>query len=156
MKIKAVRKYTVFFAGIILTILMASFLFKTDPKYLASHGQTVVKWKDMYWFPCKYSWKGYCLWPLRRKHVTYKVTVNKGTPLRDEKGMPIAAAGGKTRTWTVYDAAAWNGIENRPWEKKRYPDYEPIADNEYVVLVETRYRLFHSVENTLQVYTEKP
>ena len=156
MKIKAAWKYAIFLMGIALIAMATSSLFKAEPNCLASQGQTVVKWKDMYWFPCKYSWNGYCIWPIRRKHSTYKVTVNEGIPLRDEKGLPIAIAGGKTRKWTVYDSTAWNGLEKYPSQKSRYPDYEPIADNEYVVLVETRYSLFHKVEATLRICTEKP
>ncbi len=74
--------------------------------------------------------------------------------MRDEKGLPIIVANGKTRKWAVYDSTAWNGFENYPSQKRRYPDYEPIAENEFVVLVETRYRLFHNVEATLRICIE--
>lgn len=109
----------------------------------------------MYWYPCKYSWKGICIWPIRRKHITYKVTVNQGIPLRDEDGAPIPTAEGKIRNWAVYDATTWNGFEKQPSQKRRFPDYEPIADNEYVVLVETRYRLLNKVENNLRICTRE-
>jgi hypothetical protein len=116
-----------------------------------STDQTVVQWKYMYWFPCKLAWKGICLWPLRRRHTTYKVTVNEGIPLLDESARAIPVARGKMRDWTVYNAEAWNAIENSPREKNRYVDYEQIASNEYVVIVETRYRLFNNVESTLRI-----
>jgi hypothetical protein len=65
--------------------------------------------------------------------------------------MPVAIAKGKVRSWSVYDAESWNAMENNPRIKRRYPDYEKIASNEYVVLVETRYRLFNNVESTLRI-----
>jgi hypothetical protein len=115
-----------------------------------------VKWKDMYWFPCKYSWNGICIWPIRRKHITHKVTVSEGTPVRDENGNVIPLAGGKRRDWAVYDSTQWNAIGDNPVQRERYPDFEPISDNEYVVLVESRYRLFNDVESTLRICTQKP
>ncbi len=156
MKTKAAWKYVIFLIGIALIAIMVSSLFKTEPDCGTSQGQTVVKWKDMYWFPCKLTWNGYCIWPIRRKHSTYKVTVNEGVPIRDEKGLLIIVADGKIRKWTAYDSTAWNGLENYPSQKSRYLDYEPIAENEYVVLVETRYMLFHNVEDTLRICVEKP
>lgn len=140
----------------ILTATLGAFipLFKSEPDCIASEGQTVVKWKDMYWFPCTYSWNELCLWPIRRKHITYKVTVTEGIPVRDNKGKVIPIANGKRRDWQTYDSVDWNAIENSPVEKNRYPDYEPIADNEYVVMVETRYRLFHKVEANLKICTQ--
>ncbi|MBI5251911.1 MAG: hypothetical protein HY912_20660 [Desulfomonile tiedjei] len=157
MKNKTARKYANFLMGIILTAIATSSipLFEVEPGCSASQEQTVVKWKDMYWFPCKYSWNGFCIWPIRRKHVTYKVTVNEGTALHDENGRPVAIADGKIRQWSVYDSTGWNDLENNPVEKNRYPDYERIAENEFVVLVETRYRLFHDVESTLRICTRK-
>jgi hypothetical protein len=157
MNIKAAWKYSIFTAGIAMTalVLFASPWSKSEPECFASGEQIVVRWKDMYWYPCKYSWRGTCVWPIRRKHITYKVTVNKGIPLRNEAGVPIAVAEGKIRTWVVYDATAWNGLVHQPRQKNRYPDYEPIADNEYVVLVETRYRLFHKVEANLRICTQE-
>lgn len=120
-----------------------------------SPGQTVVEWKHMYWHPCKASIKGICIWPIRRRHITYKVTVTDGIPLRDEKDRPIATAKGKKRDWLVYDAAAWKAMGEDPTQRARYPDYEPIAENEYVVAVETRYQWFNDVEATLGICTEK-
>jgi hypothetical protein len=122
----------------------------------ATPKQTVTQWKYMYWFPCQLSWKGICFWPIRRRHTTYKVTLNEGIPLRDEHGQVIPVAKGKIRNWLVYDAKAWNALENNPVLKNRYPDYEPIASNEYVVEVETRYWLFNNVESTLRLCTEQP
>jgi hypothetical protein len=158
MNLKAAWKYSFFSAGIALTAIMlfSSPWSKVETECLSSEGQTVVRWKDMYWYPCKYSWRGICIWPIRRKHISYKVTVNEGNPVRDEEGAPIAIAGGKIRKWSVYDSATWNGFENQPRQKNRYPDYEPIAGNEYVVMVETRYRLFHKVEDTVRICTQKP
>lgn len=122
-----------------------------------SSDQTVVQWLDMYWYPCRLSWRGICIWPpFRRRHITYKVAVNSGVPLRDEKGRPIAIANGKVRTWEVYDSTAWNQIAEIPRQLARYPDYKPIAPNEYVVMVETRYRLFNDVESTLGICIQHP
>jgi hypothetical protein len=123
----------------------------------ASANQTVVEWKSMYWYPCQLSRHGICIWPpFRRRHITYKVTVKDGIPVRDENGNPIAIANGKIRAWEVYDSSAWNQIADFPRQLARYPDYEPIASNEYVVMVETRYRLFNNVESTLRLCTEQP
>jgi hypothetical protein len=127
----------------------------TDQGCYVSPGQTVVRWKSMYWFPCQVSIKGVCIWPIRRRHITYKVTVTDGIPLRDEKGRPIATAKGEKRDWLVYDAAAWKALGDDPVQRARYPDYEPIAENEYVVAVETRYQWFNNVEATLGICTEK-
>ncbi len=126
--------------GIIAAAIVVSLalpLQETGQGCSVSPGQTVVRWKGMYWFPCEYSWNGWCLWPIRRKHITYKVTVTEGIPVRNAEGQVIPVAGGKIREWAVRDAAEWNAIENQPKQKLRFPDYEPIADNEYVVLVET-------------------
>ena len=113
--------------------------------------QTVVEWKHEFGFPCKLSWRGICFWPLRRMHISYKVTLNGGSAVLNDQGMPIPIARGKVRNWSVYDAQSWNTMENNPRTKRRYPDYEKIASNEYVVLVETRYRLFNNVESTLRI-----
>lgn len=157
MKIKAALKHTFLTAGTVLTavVLLFSPFSNAKSDCFASESQTVVRWKDMFWYPCKYSWKGICFWPIRRKHITYKVTVNQGIPMRDEDGAPIPIAEGKIRNWAVYDAATWNGFEEQPSQKRRFPGYEPIADNEYVVLVETRYRLFNKVEDHLRICTQK-
>jgi len=154
MKTKTIWKYPIFLIGIILTAIVVSFvipLLNAEPDCIPSGKQTVVRWKNMYWFPCKYSWNGFCLWPIRRKHITYKVTIIEGSPVRDDKGKASPIASGKRKQWTVYDSTDWNSIENNPIQKKRYPDYEPIADNEYVVLIETRYILFNHVESTVQI-----
>jgi len=157
MKTKAAWKYTFFAAGITLAAIMtfSSSLRRAEPDCIASQGQTIVKWKDQYW-QCRHWWSPYCIWPIRRKHRTYKITVSEGIPVRNEKGMPVPVASGKIRAWTIYDAAAWNELEKRPAEKKRYQDYERIADNEYVVVVETRYWLFHDVEANLRLCLQKP
>ncbi len=120
-----------------------------------SPNQTVVEWKYLYWFSCKLSWKGICFWPPQRKHMTYKITLNEGIPVRGENGRPIPVARGKVRDWFVYNAKTWNALENKS-RGKRYIDYERIAPNEYVVEVETRYRLFNNVEATLRLCTEQP
>jgi len=112
----------------------------------------VIEWKSMYWYPCKLSWLGICIWPpFRRRHVTYKVTVEGGIPVRDENNQPIVIAKGKVRQWEVFDATTWDQIADSPRHLARYPDYEPIAANEYVVMVETRYRWFNDVESTLRI-----
>ena len=117
--------------------------------------QTVVHWVDMRWFPCKLSLFGICIWPpLQHRHATYKVTINDGVPLRDENNKPIVIANGKTRTWTVYDSTRWNKIADSPRRLARFPGYKPIEPNEYVVMVETRYRLFNDVESTLRMCVE--
>jgi hypothetical protein len=109
----------------------------------------------MYWYPCEKSWLGICIWPpFRRRHITHKITVNEGTPVRDENGDPIVVAKGKLREWAVYDSKAWDQIAESPRQLARYPDYKPIADNEYVVLVETRYRLFNNVKSTVRICVE--
>lgn len=152
MKIKPALKY-IFAVGITLTaiVTISASLSKTGPDCFASQGQTVVKWKDQTW-PCRHWWSLRC----RRKHSTYKVTLQDGIPLRDENGTPIVMASGKIRNWAVYDSTVWNGMDQNSWQRQSYPDYEPIADNEYVVLVETRYRLFHNVEANLRICTQKP
>ncbi len=110
----------------------------------------------MYWHPCKISIRGVCVWPIRRRHITYKVTVPDGVPLRDGNGRVIPAAKGEKRDWLVYDAASWKTLGDDPVERARYPDYEPIAENEYVVAVETRYQWFNDVESTLGICVQKP
>jgi hypothetical protein len=119
----------------------------------SSPNQTIVKWKDMYWFPCQYSWNGHCIWPIRRKHTTYKITLLEGSPLRDKRGNVIPVAKGMIKDWTVIDQAHWNAIADNPKEFNRYVDYEPIEANEYVVLIETRYLLFNNVESTVRICT---
>ena len=118
---------------------------------VASSNQTVVQWKSKNFY-CRFSWKGICFWPpFAHKHATYKVTIKDGIPLRDKNNQIIPIAHGKIRNWEVFDATAWNNIANSPRLLARYPDYEPIASNEYVVMVETRYRLFNNVESTLRI-----
>ena len=117
--------------------------------------QTVVQWLDMYWYPCRLSWRGICIWPpFRRRHITYKVTLNGVTPALDKNGNPIVIAKGKVRNWSIYDSNAWAKIAESPREFARYPDYKPIQDNEYVIMVETRYRLFNDVESTVRICTK--
>jgi hypothetical protein len=142
--------------GLILTAIIGSSipLFKTEPDCIASQGQTVVKWKNQYFFPCKYSWKGFCLWPIQRRHNSYKVTVTEGIPVRDENGKAIPIANGQRRKWEIYDSTDWNALKNFPRRRNRFEGYEPIADNEYVVIVETRYKLFHNVEANLRICTQ--
>jgi hypothetical protein len=156
MKNKTVWQFAKILIGIILTTIVTSSvpLYKAESECSASQGQTVVRWKDMYWFPCKYSWKGFCLWPIQRRHITYKVTITEGLPVRNQNGKVISIANGKGRKWTVYDSNDWNALENLPVTKNRFLGYEPIADNEYVVIVETRYLLFHNVEASLQICTQ--
>ena len=118
---------------------------------IASSNQTVVKWKSMNFY-CRFSWKGICFWPpFRHKHVTYKVTIKDGVPVRDKNNKVIPIAHGKIRNWEVFDSTAWNKIADSPRQLARYSNYEPVAPNEYVVMVETRYRLFNDVESTLRI-----
>jgi hypothetical protein len=130
-------------------------LFGTKADCLASKRQTTVRWKNLYYGSCRRSWNGFCIWPIRRPHSTYKVTVNEGVPLRDENGRILPVAGGKIRRWEVYDSTTWNRFGTKSSKWRRIADHEPIAENEYVVLVETRYRLFHNVEATLRICTQK-
>lgn len=101
-------------------------------------------------------WMGICLWPIEHKHTTYKVTVAEGNAVCDQHGNVISTADGEIRKWGVYNSINWNALEKDPVEKRKYPNYEPVADNEYVVEVETRYRLFHKVESTLRICTQMP
>ncbi len=158
MKNTTAWKYTKFLIGIFLTAIVTSSvpLFKAEPDCVSSDRQTVVKWKSLYYRPCKRSWKGFCLWPIRRKHYTYKVTITEGVPVLDESGRAIPITNGQRRKWEIYDSTGWNALENFPRKKNRFLGYEPIADNEYVVIVETRYVLFHDVEATLRICTQKP
>ena len=157
MKINPTWKFAIVVAGIGLTAVI-TFLpsfFRTKADCLASKKQTTVRWKNLYYGSCRRSWNGYCIWPIRRPHSTYKVTVNEGVPLRDENVLIVPVAGGKKRQWLVYDSTTWNGFGVKPSKWKRVADYEPIADNEYVVEVETRYRLFHNVEANLRICTHE-
>ena len=149
-------RYTKILIGIVLTAILGSSIppSSTEADCIASESQTVVRWKDMYWYPCEYSWNGFCLWPIRRKHITYKVTVTEGVPLRDSEGRVIPIASGEKRNWSVYDSVEWNALQNSTDKIHRFPDYEPIADNEFVVLVETRYRLFNDVITNLRICTQ--
>jgi hypothetical protein len=157
MKMKITWKHMIIALGIILTTIV-SFSFSQpnpEPDCLASPQQSVVRWKDQYW-PCRRWWSIRCMWPIRRRHTTYKITVPDGVALRNENGMPIVIASGKIRDWRTYDAAEWNQIADDPRERRGYPDYEPIAENEYVAIVQTRYRLFHDVEANLRICTQMP
>jgi hypothetical protein len=118
-----------------------------------SPGQTVVEWKSStYQGHCRISFGGICVWPIPRKHVTYKVTVDDGAPLRTRRGSIIPAIDGEEkRDWLTYDSTSWNALENNPFGKYQYSDFEPVASNEYVVMVETRYRLFSDVDSTLGI-----
>ena len=118
-----------------------------------SPGQTVVEWKTgTYQTRCRISIGEICVWPFSRKHYTYKVTVNNGIPLRSENGTLVPATSGiEHRGWKSYDSAAWNTIQSNPFEEYQYSDFQTIAPNEYVVMVETRYRLFYDVESTLGI-----
>jgi hypothetical protein len=122
-----------------------------------SPGQTVVEWKSgTYQTSCRISVEGICLWPIPHKHVTYKVTVNDGTALRTRRGAVIPAINGEEKTdWVAYDSNAWNSLPNNPFEKYSFTDFEPIASNEYVVMVQTRYRLFNNVDSTLGICTQQ-
>ena len=158
MKNRMSWRYAKILIGVILTAIVGASipLSKSESDCFASDGQTVVNWKSLYYRPCKHSWNSFCLWPIRRKHFTYKVTVTEGTPVRNELGKVIPIASGKRRNWEVYDSTAWTELENSPRKKNRFEGYEPIADNEYVVIVETRYVLFHDVKANLRICTQMP
>jgi hypothetical protein len=118
-----------------------------------SPGQTVVEWKSATsQFHCISSIGGICIWPIPHEHVTYKVTVSEGIPLKTRYGNIIPAINGEEqRRWLTYDSTSWNALENNPSGKYAFADFEPIASNEYVVMVETRYRLFNDVDSTLGI-----
>ena len=122
-----------------------------------SPGQKVVEWKSSTsQSRCWINIRGICIWPIPHKHVTYKVTVDEGIPLRTRWGSVIPAINGEEiRGWLTYDSASWNKLENSPYGKYEYSDFEPIASNEYVVMVETRYRLFYDVDSTLGICTQQ-
>jgi hypothetical protein len=151
MNIKAAWKYSILTVGMAITAVVILSSPWSKAACSASEGQAVVRWKEESW-PCRHWWSLRC----RRSHRTYKVTLNEGTPLLDKNGRPLPIAGGKIRKWMVYDSVVWNRIGEKPRQRDRYPDYEPIAENEYVVIVETRYWLFHKVEDNLRLCTQKP
>ena len=122
-----------------------------------SPGQKVVEWKSStYKTSCSISFLGICVWPISHRHVTYKVTVDGGgVPLRTRWGRIIPAINGEEqRSWLTYDASTWNALATNPVGKYQYSDFEPIASNEYVVMVQTRYRLFNNVDSTLGICTQ--
>jgi hypothetical protein len=121
-----------------------------------SPGQTVVEWKSVDKTRCRHSVAGICVWPIPHRHVTYKVTVSDGVALRNRHGNVIPAINGEMkRYWLTYDSTAWNALEDNPFGD-RYTDFEPIAANEYVVMVQTRYRLFNDVDSTLGICMQQP
>jgi len=122
-----------------------------------SPSQTVVEWKSSTsQVRCRISFEGICVWPIPHRHVTYKVTVSDGTPLRSRNGSVIPAINGEQkRGWLTYDSTSWNALENNPFGKYHYSDFEPVASNEYVVMVETRYRLFSDVDSTLGICVQQ-
>jgi hypothetical protein len=125
-------------------------------KCFVSSGQTVVKWKSIDETPCRYSVAEVCVWPIPHRHITYKVTVSNGTALRDRRGNVIPTTNGEMRSdWLAYDSTTWNVLKYNTF-RNRYTDFEPITANEYVVMVQTRYRLFNNVESTLGICTQQP
>ena len=122
-----------------------------------SKEQNVVEWSFYYYEYCQYAWNGNCLWPIRRKHFTYKVTLlNESVPLRNHNEKVIASTSGKMQQWSTFDAEEWNFIKFSPFEFAKYPDHESIAKNEYVVGVTTRYKWFNDVEATLGICVQQP
>jgi hypothetical protein len=120
-----------------------------------SPDQTVVEWKSTYFARCRVRLDSLCVWPIPHKHVTYKVTINDGEALRNHRGYVIAAVNGEEQpSWGTYNAAEWNALEFSP--RNRFIDFETIAANEYVVMVQTRYRLFNDVESTLGICIQQP
>lgn len=129
-------------------------LTNTRDSCYVSQDQTVVEWKSTFFTSCSLEWGDACVWPPSHKHKTYKITIPNGTPIRD-KGNIVPAINGKDRwSWTAYDASQWNELELSP--HNNYIDYEPIAENEYVIMVETRYRLFNNVETSLGICMQEP
>jgi len=121
-----------------------------------SPGQSVVEWKSGTTHQrCRESIAGICVWPIQHKHVTYKVTVNDGVPIRARWGRVIPAIDEQMMGWETYDSTSWNRLENNPYGRYEYSDFEPIDTNEYVVMVQTRYRLFNDVESTLGICTQQ-
>lgn len=120
-----------------------------------SAGQTVVEWKSgTTQERCRESIAGVCVWPIPRRHVTYKVTVDDGTPLRTRRGNVIPAINGEEKiSWLTYDSNSWNALPDKSFRRYGYvyDDFEPIASDEYVVMVETRYRLFSNVDASLGI-----
>ena len=127
-----------------------------EDKCFVSAGQTIVEWKSIDKMRCRRSVAGICVWPIPRRHVTYKVTVSDGIAFRDRHDNVIPAINGEMRSdWLAYDSTTWNALEYNPF-RNRYTDFEPIATNEYVVMVQTRYRLFNNVESTLGICVQQP
>jgi len=121
-----------------------------------SPNQTVVEWKGTYYAHCRMSLEGLCVWPFSHKHITYKVTIDEGIPLRDHRGGVVPATNGEKRnSWLTYDSESWNALEFDPWNDY-YIDFDTIAPNEYIVMVETRYRLFNDVGSTLGICMQQP
>jgi hypothetical protein len=130
---------------------------QTEDKCYVPADQKVVEWKSTYAERCRISLDGFCVWPIPHKHMTYKVTVTEGIPLRDRFGKVIASTNGDKRTdWATYDSTTWNSLPNSPFRRNRFTDFEPIASNEYVVMVQTRYRWFNNVDSTLGICMQQP
>jgi len=127
-----------------------------------SPNETVTEWKGTSQSRCTVRFGGICVWPIPHEHQTYKVTItDNSVPLRNEKGSVIAATSGDIRSdWLTYDSNSWNELANYSnfgfFRRNPYSDYQPIASNEYVVMVQTRYRLFNNVDSTLGICVEKP
>ena len=132
-------------------------VFQNNQCYV-SPSETVVQWKGTYQAPCKLNMGGVCVWPIPHEHLTYKITIPDGSiPVRSRRGNVYAAIDGNVQyDWQTYDASSWNAFENDLYGQNTFNDYQPIASNEYVVMVETRYRLFNNVDSTLGICVEKP
>ena len=128
----------------------------TPEQCYVSPEQTVVEWKSStYKERCWRSIAGICVWPIPHRHITYKVTLDAGIPLRTTRGSVIPAINGEEiRNWLTFDSNSWNNIKNNRFGRYEFSDFEPIASNEYVVMVETRYRLFNDVDSTLGICTQ--
>lgn len=125
-----------------------------------SPNETATAWKSTSYARCRVRFGGMCVWPIQHEHMTYKVTIADGSiPMRNERGKVIAATSGVMRSdWLTYDAAGWNALASITYGyfRNRYDDYQTIAPNEYVVMVQTRYRLFNNVNSTLGICVQKP
>ena len=129
---------------------------QTKKECYVSPEQTVEAWSYFYYELCEYAIKGVCLWPIRRKHFTYKVTLQNGDiPQLDHYDRIQAAVNSKGQNWSTFDSEAWNFIEYSPFEITKYPNHRTTAENEIVVSVTTRYKWFNDVEATLGICVQE-
>ncbi len=130
---------------------------QTSNDCYVSPEQTVEAWSHYYYEHCEYAFQGICIWPLRRRHFTYKVTLPSGDiPQLDHSDRIQAAIDGKKLSWTTFDSETWNFIEYSPFEINKYPNYKTIQEDEIVVGVPTRYKWLNDVEAALGICVQEP